>query len=260
MRPARAKSTETPVFQGQLSRERAANEPTRPPGGCDKIATYVGCWALHLVKEEQHEIRMGSDFGRGNDRRIRGCRVSDCAARRAGVLADRRSGDGREQGEFNPVHRHRLDRLSRSELFHGRRLAARGSEELHADHRLPATRSASEDYVRVQGKNPPRGGGAGFPIQGEPRTQNFVNGPSAWTLNAQGQPQAQDDQAEIRQFMLWVSPHGFIKAAMQDQNAQRRRPPFRQDRPDAHAWSASRRWANTGRRRSSTSRTCLSAW
>ena len=81
-------------------------------------------------------------------------------------------------------------------------------------------KAASEDYIRVQGKNPPRGGGAGFPIQGEPRTQNFVNGPAAWTLNAQGQPQAQDDQAEIRQFMMWVSPHGFIKAAMQDQNAQ----------------------------------------
>jgi len=81
-------------------------------------------------------------------------------------------------------------------------------------------KAGKEDYIRVQGKNPPRGGGAGFPIQGEPRTQNFVNGPAAWTLNAQGQPQAQDDQAEIRQFMIWVSPHGFIKAAMQDRNAQ----------------------------------------
>src|SRR5215213_2089711 len=81
-------------------------------------------------------------------------------------------------------------------------------------------KAASEDYIRVQGKNPPRGGGAGFPIQGEPRTQNFVNGPAAWTLDAKGQPQAQDDQAEIRQFMMWVSPHGFIKAAMQDRNAQ----------------------------------------
>src|SRR5688500_5723034 len=50
-------------------------------------------------------------------------------------------------------------------------------------------KAGSEDYIRVQGKNPPRGGGAGFPIQGEPRTQNFVNGPAAWTINAQGQPQ-----------------------------------------------------------------------
>jgi glyoxylase-like metal-dependent hydrolase (beta-lactamase superfamily II) len=81
------------------------------------------------------------------------------------------------------------------------------------------SRSAREEYVRVQGNNPGRGGGAGFPIQGAPRTTNFVNGNFAWTLNAQGQPQAQADQGEARQFMLWVSPHGFIKAAMADPNA-----------------------------------------
>jgi len=80
------------------------------------------------------------------------------------------------------------------------------------------SRSAKEEYVRVQGNNPRIGGGAGFPIQGAPRTTNFVSGDSAWTLNAQGQPQAQVDQAEARQFMLWVSPHGFIKAARQDPN------------------------------------------
>lgn len=79
-------------------------------------------------------------------------------------------------------------------------------------------RSAREEYVRVQGNNPRIGGGAGFPIQGAPRTTNFVSGNSAWTLNAQGQPQAQVNQAEGRQFMLWVTPHGFIKAAQQDPN------------------------------------------
>jgi glyoxylase-like metal-dependent hydrolase (beta-lactamase superfamily II) len=79
-------------------------------------------------------------------------------------------------------------------------------------------RSAKEEYVRVQGNNPRIGGGAGFPIQGAPRTTNFVSGNAAWTLNAQGQPQAQADQAEVRQFMLWVTPHGFIKAAQQDPN------------------------------------------
>ena len=81
-----------------------------------------------------------------------------------------------------------------------------------------ASRSAREEYVRVQGNNPRIGGGAGFPIQGAPRTTNFVSGDVAWTLNAQGQPQAQVDQAEVRQFLLWVSPHGFIKAAQQDSN------------------------------------------
>jgi glyoxylase-like metal-dependent hydrolase (beta-lactamase superfamily II) len=82
-----------------------------------------------------------------------------------------------------------------------------------------ASRSAREEYVRVQGNNPPRGGGAGFPIQGAPRTTNFVSGNYAWTLNAQGQPAAQPGEAEVRQFMLQVSPHGFIKAAMADPNA-----------------------------------------
>ena len=82
-------------------------------------------------------------------------------------------------------------------------------------------KTAKEEQLRVQGKNPPRGGGAGFPIQGEQRTQAFVHGPAAaWNVNAQGQTQVQDfEQAAIRQFMIWVSPHGFIKAAMQDPNA-----------------------------------------
>ena len=81
------------------------------------------------------------------------------------------------------------------------------------------SQSAKEDYVRVQGNNPNRGGGAGFPIQGAPRTTNFVSGNYAWTLNAQGQPTPQPADAEIRQFMLWVSPHGFIKAALASGNA-----------------------------------------
>src|SRR5438874_5827849 len=81
------------------------------------------------------------------------------------------------------------------------------------------SKSAREEMVRVQGNNPPRGGGAGFPITGEQRSTTLVTGNYAWNLNAQGQPQAQNDQAEVRQFMIWVSPHGFIKAALADPNA-----------------------------------------
>ena len=81
------------------------------------------------------------------------------------------------------------------------------------------SKAAKEEMVRVQGNNPPRGGGAGFPINGEQRGTTFVNGNYAWNLNAQGQPQPQNDQAEMRQFMIWVSPHGFIKAALADPNA-----------------------------------------
>jgi len=79
-------------------------------------------------------------------------------------------------------------------------------------------RSAKEEMVRVQGNNPPRGGGAGFPITGEQSANALVSGNSAWTVNPQGQPQAQNDQAEARQFMIWVTPHGFLKAALADPN------------------------------------------
>jgi hypothetical protein len=85
------------------------------------------------------------------------------------------------------------------------------------------SKSAREEMVRVQGNNPARGGGAGFPITGEQRSTTLVTGNYAWNLNAQGQPQAQNDQAEARQFMIWVTPHGFIKAAMADPNATRTR-------------------------------------
>lgn len=81
------------------------------------------------------------------------------------------------------------------------------------------SKSAKEEMVRVQGNNPPRGGGAGFPITGEQRSTTLVSGNYAWNLNAQSQPQAQNDQAEMRQFMIWVTPHGFIKAALADPNA-----------------------------------------
>jgi len=81
------------------------------------------------------------------------------------------------------------------------------------------SKSYKEEQVRVQGNNPRIGGGAGFPIVGEQRATALASGNNAWTLNAQGQPQAQNDQAETRQLFIAVSPHGFIKAALADPNA-----------------------------------------
>src|ERR1700693_31465 len=80
------------------------------------------------------------------------------------------------------------------------------------------SKSLKEDQVRVQGNNPRIGGGAGFPIVGEQRANTLVSGNYAWTLNAQGQAQAQNEQAETRQLFIAVSPHGFIKAALADPN------------------------------------------
>jgi glyoxylase-like metal-dependent hydrolase (beta-lactamase superfamily II) len=79
------------------------------------------------------------------------------------------------------------------------------------------SKSAKEEYVRVQGNNSKQGGG-GIPIQGEQRVTNFVSGNSAWNLNQKGEPNPQPAAAEIRQFMIWTSPHGFIKAAQQANN------------------------------------------
>jgi glyoxylase-like metal-dependent hydrolase (beta-lactamase superfamily II) len=81
------------------------------------------------------------------------------------------------------------------------------------------SKSAKWAYVRVQGNNGPRGGGAGFPITGEQSFTEFVNGDKAWTLNPQGQPVAQPavppaTVAGDRQLMLWTTPAGFIQAAL----------------------------------------------
>jgi glyoxylase-like metal-dependent hydrolase (beta-lactamase superfamily II) len=73
-------------------------------------------------------------------------------------------------------------------------------------------KSAREEQVRRQGTFPARGGG-GMPIQGDVRQINLVSGNHAWSLqgtNAIPQPAA----AAQRQLDLWLTPHGFIKAAM----------------------------------------------
>src|SRR5258707_8515923 len=81
-----------------------------------------------------------------------------------------------------------------------------------------ASKSSKEEHVRVQGNNPPRGGGF-VPLQGEVRTTNFVRGNFAWNLNPQGQPNPQPGAAEYRQLLISLSPHGFIKAAQQAKDA-----------------------------------------
>ena len=69
--------------------------------------------------------------------------------------------------------------------------------------------------MRVQGNNPPRGGG-GIPIQGEQHVTSFVNGNIAWNLNAQGQPVRQSAvDAANRQLALYTNQIGFIKAGLE---------------------------------------------
>jgi glyoxylase-like metal-dependent hydrolase (beta-lactamase superfamily II) len=81
------------------------------------------------------------------------------------------------------------------------------------------SRSSKEEMVRVQGNYPPRGGGAGFPFQSEVRTAFLVSGNSAWNLqNNEAVPQPA--AAEIRQLEIWLTPHGFLKAALASDNAR----------------------------------------
>jgi glyoxylase-like metal-dependent hydrolase (beta-lactamase superfamily II) len=83
------------------------------------------------------------------------------------------------------------------------------------------SRSSKEEMVRIQGNYPLRGGGAGFPFQGEVRTFFLVSGNSAWNLNPQNnQPVPQPAAAEVRQLEIWLTPHGFLKAALASDNAR----------------------------------------
>jgi glyoxylase-like metal-dependent hydrolase (beta-lactamase superfamily II) len=76
------------------------------------------------------------------------------------------------------------------------------------------SQSSREEYVRVQGDFPARGGG-GTPIIGERHTLEFTSGGYAWTLNGDGEPVAQSPaNAVLAQFMITVSPHGIIQSAM----------------------------------------------
>jgi glyoxylase-like metal-dependent hydrolase (beta-lactamase superfamily II) len=83
-----------------------------------------------------------------------------------------------------------------------------------------ASKSAKWDYVRVQGNNPARGGGAGFPVQGEVRFQEFANGNIGWNVNPQGQAtRVAGDAAADRVLRLYTNPVGFIQAGLAANNA-----------------------------------------
>ena len=74
-------------------------------------------------------------------------------------------------------------------------------------------KSSVEERTIRQGNYAPRGGGF-QPIQGEQRTTQIVSGDHAWNLNAQNQSAPQPAAAEVRQLDIWMTPYGFLKAAM----------------------------------------------
>ena len=70
-------------------------------------------------------------------------------------------------------------------------------------------RAAREEQVTRQGSNPARGGGV--PIEGEARQVLFVSGNYAWVQQGGN---ASPVPAPRRQLDLWLTPHGFVKAAL----------------------------------------------
>ena len=74
------------------------------------------------------------------------------------------------------------------------------------------TAALRDELVRLQGEDPPRGGG-GQPVRGEQRQIFVVSGDFAWNVTGDvvnPTPVALVD----RQLQLWTTPHGVVKAAM----------------------------------------------
>ena len=76
-----------------------------------------------------------------------------------------------------------------------------------------ASRSSKEELTRVEQSPPIRGGGS--PFLGEQKQVNLVSGQYAWNQPGNA-PQPQVAAAEERQLQIWLTPHGFLKAAVEN--------------------------------------------
>jgi len=76
-----------------------------------------------------------------------------------------------------------------------------------------ASRSAKEELTRTQ-MNPPDHGGEA-PFTGEQKQVNLVSGQYAWNQPG-AQPQPALATADERQLQIWLTPHGFLKAAAEN--------------------------------------------
>jgi glyoxylase-like metal-dependent hydrolase (beta-lactamase superfamily II) len=73
--------------------------------------------------------------------------------------------------------------------------------------------ASREEYVRRQGNHPPQGGG-GTPLQAEQPQRFFSSGNFSWNTNG-AEPAPEPANAEVRLLDIFMSPHGFIKAALE---------------------------------------------
>ena len=75
-----------------------------------------------------------------------------------------------------------------------------------------AAAATRDEIVRTQAENPPRGGG-GQPMRGETRQTIVLNGDHAWNIVGDA-PVSAPIALVDRQFQLWTTPHGIVKAAL----------------------------------------------
>ena len=73
------------------------------------------------------------------------------------------------------------------------------------------TASVREQFVRTRAEQPPRGGG--IPALGDSRQHLVLSGDHAWNVAGESATPAPIALAE-RQFQLWATPHGVVKAAL----------------------------------------------
>src|SRR6266571_7048574 len=76
-----------------------------------------------------------------------------------------------------------------------------------------ASQSSREELVRNEGDPPAKGGAA--PFGGDQRQVNLVSGQYAWNQPGNA-PQPAVAAAEERQLQIWLTPHGFLNGAMQN--------------------------------------------
>jgi len=75
------------------------------------------------------------------------------------------------------------------------------------------SQSAREELVRNEGDPPAKGGAA--PFGGDQRQVNLVSGQFAWNQPGNA-PQPAVAAAEERQLQIWLTPHGFLNGALQN--------------------------------------------
>ncbi|HEX4642247.1 MAG TPA: hypothetical protein VH161_02230, partial [Candidatus Acidoferrales bacterium] len=76
-----------------------------------------------------------------------------------------------------------------------------------------SSKSAKEDFTHSEPNPMVKGGGR--PFAGDDKQANFVSGQYAWDMPG-SKPVPQLGAAAERQLQIWLTPHGFLKAAMEN--------------------------------------------